>query len=58
MNVAVLLSFTRQKLSSVLYLTVLSKFNVEASPKSDDRNISKMNEKEKSFSETLLNSWI
>jgi hypothetical protein len=58
MNVAVLLSFTRQKLSSVLYLTILSKFNVEASPKSDDRNISKVNEKEKAFSETLLNSWI
>jgi hypothetical protein len=58
MNVAVLLSFTRQKLSSVLYLTILSKFNVEASPKSDDRNISKVNEEEKAFSETLLNSWI
>jgi hypothetical protein len=58
MNVAVLLSFTRQKLSSVLYLIILSKFNVEASPKSDDRNISKVNEKEKAFSETLLNSWI
>jgi hypothetical protein len=58
MNVAVLLSFTRQKLSSVLYLIILSKFNVEASPKSDDRNISKVNEEEKAFSETLLNSWI
>jgi hypothetical protein len=49
MNVAVLLSFTRQKLSSILYLIIPSKFNVEASPKSDDRNISKVNEKEKNI---------